>query len=254
MEGHRAPTREQMRLLKNASVRLKTFRNWPNTTTVTKSSLAEAGFFFFNDRHRVQCTFCLVIIGDWRNGDDAMTKHRDRNAGCPFILGLPVGNITLAATASNAVVSSPSTSTLRRPFGSGTGGIKIRMTAEPEKGENWKPLSVYQLGRTGIVAPMFMAYEKRLKTYDSWPKLVQTRESMASAGLYYSGLGDKVRCFHCGGGIKGWEKDDDPMKEHARLYSGCPFVRNNFKGNEKELDELNRKKMKASRKRKMTAE
>ncbi|CAG0879227.1 unnamed protein product [Cyprideis torosa] len=38
------------------------------------------------------------------------------------------------------------------------------------------------------------------------------------------GVGDFVNCFHCGGGLKNWEPNDDVWIEHAKWYPGCPFV------------------------------
>jgi hypothetical protein len=131
---HRCPTQEQMSYLKNASVRLKTFRHWPVTARIFKESLAEAGFFYFNDRDRVQCAFCLVVIGDWQYGDDAMTQHRRQNPRCPFALGLPVGNVTLTAAASNVNGSR----LFHRSFDRRRGDVEIRTTAEPEKGYGYR--------------------------------------------------------------------------------------------------------------------
>ncbi|WAR08056.1 BIRC8-like protein [Mya arenaria] len=38
------------------------------------------------------------------------------------------------------------------------------------------------------------------------------------------GVGDSVRCYHCGGGLRNWEPGDDPMKEHAKWYPSCQHV------------------------------
>ena len=40
----------------------------------------------------------------------------------------------------------------------------------------------------------------------------------------WTGLSDHVRCFHCGNGLRNWEKDDDPWEEHARWYPECNYV------------------------------
>lgn len=39
-----------------------------------------------------------------------------------------------------------------------------------------------------------------------------------------TGLSDHVRCFHCGNGLRNWEKDDIPWNEHARWYPECSYV------------------------------
>jgi len=39
-----------------------------------------------------------------------------------------------------------------------------------------------------------------------------------------TGVGDSVRCYHCGGGLRNWEEGDSPMKEHAKWYPTCQHV------------------------------
>ena len=40
----------------------------------------------------------------------------------------------------------------------------------------------------------------------------------------FTGVGDAVRCYHCGGGLRNWEQGDNPWREHAKWYSECPHV------------------------------
>lgn len=35
-----------------------------------------------------------------------------------------------------------------------------------------------------------------------------------------AGAGDRVLCFHCGGGVKSWQRGEDPWEEHAKHYPG----------------------------------
>ena len=46
--------------------------------------------------------------------------------------------------------------------------------------------------------------------------------------LNYSvtGFSDNVKCFYCNGGLRNWEKGDDPWHEHARWFPTCRFVLN----------------------------
>lgn len=68
-------------------------------------------------------------------------------------------------------------------------------------------------------------YEKRLQTFQKWPKnLKQTPEMLAAAGFYYQGYDDQVRCFHCDGGLHGWQPTDDVWIEHAYWFPNCGFV------------------------------
>jgi hypothetical protein len=38
-------------------------------------------------------------------------------------------------------------------------------------------------------------------------------------------MGDCVRCFFCGGGMKNWEGEDNPWIEHARWFPDCEYVK-----------------------------
>ncbi|XP_060822999.1 baculoviral IAP repeat-containing protein 7 isoform X2 [Bombus pascuorum] len=73
--------------------------------------------------------------------------------------------------------------------------------------------------------PDCATYEGRLRTFNGWPENIkQTPEILASAGFYYDGFGDHVRCFHCDGGLRNWEATDDAWTEHARWFPKCEFV------------------------------
>jgi len=65
----------------------------------------------------------------------------------------------------------------------------------------------------------------RLETFVTWPPGMPVEPKiLADAGLVYLGCGDKVQCFSCKGGLKDWEKNDDPWLEHAVWYPLCQFV------------------------------
>ncbi|XP_041845963.1 E3 ubiquitin-protein ligase XIAP isoform X2 [Melanotaenia boesemani] len=49
-------------------------------------------------------------------------------------------------------------------------------------------------------------------------------ERLARAGFYSTGTRDMVLCFSCGGGLKGWQPEEDPWEEHAKHYPGCSFL------------------------------
>jgi hypothetical protein len=127
---------EILRRLKREIVRRGTYRNW-SSAVISPGELARAGFFYFNDGDRVQCAFCLGIIERWAPRDNAMSEHRRLFGNCPFICGLPVGNIPIDPITGREVIPPESPLNL-------TGGIdatgrapapQVRPTAEPEKGQ-----------------------------------------------------------------------------------------------------------------------
>merc|ERR1711874_237533 len=72
----------------------------------------------------------------------------------------------------------------------------------------------------------FVTQSSRLETFATWPiQLAQTPSELASAGFFYTGCGDKVRCFSGGCGLEMWEPGDTARLEHSKWYPDCSFVR-----------------------------
>ncbi|XP_045412783.1 baculoviral IAP repeat-containing protein 3 [Lemur catta] len=65
----------------------------------------------------------------------------------------------------------------------------------------------------------------RFKTFFNWPSSVLVHpEQLASAGFYYVGHSDDVKCFCCDGGLRCWESGDDPWVEHAKWFPRCEYL------------------------------
>ncbi|KAK0063300.1 baculoviral IAP repeat-containing protein 3 [Biomphalaria pfeifferi] len=74
--------------------------------------------------------------------------------------------------------------------------------------------------------PEYALTSKRLETFSSWPRDHHlTAHELSEAGFYYAGYGDCTRCFHCGGGLRNWEDEDDIWVEHARWFPKCAFLK-----------------------------
>ncbi|KAL3882672.1 hypothetical protein ACJMK2_028989 [Sinanodonta woodiana] len=82
------------------------------------------------------------------------------------------------------------------------------------------------ISNDGAKHPYYGIFSTRLASFTGWPSgtNLQPRD-MASAGLYYMGTGDCVRCYYCGGGLRSWQNGDDPYAEHARWYPNCAYIR-----------------------------
>lgn len=75
----------------------------------------------------------------------------------------------------------------------------------------------------------------RLKTFQMnppWPKDYVDIKKLAKAGFFYAFSGDRVHCAFCRGQVCRWDRDDDPMTEHARHFTTCPFIMGGEVGNE----------------------
>ncbi|XP_005378032.2 PREDICTED: baculoviral IAP repeat-containing protein 3 [Chinchilla lanigera] len=65
----------------------------------------------------------------------------------------------------------------------------------------------------------------RFRTFSNWPSSVLVHpEQLASAGFYYVGHSDDVKCFCCDGGLRCWELGDDPWVEHAKWFPRCEYL------------------------------
>lgn len=74
--------------------------------------------------------------------------------------------------------------------------------------------------------PKYSSLDARLRTYSRWPiSEIQKPEILAQAGFYYQQIDDQVRCFHCNGGLRSWQKEDDPWFEHAKWFPLCQFLK-----------------------------
>uniref|UniRef100_A0A480P436 Baculoviral IAP repeat-containing protein 2 isoform 1 n=1 Tax=Sus scrofa TaxID=9823 RepID=A0A480P436_PIG len=68
-------------------------------------------------------------------------------------------------------------------------------------------------------------YAARFKTFCNWPSSIPVHpEQLASAGFYYMGHSDDVKCFCCDGGLRCWESGDDPWVEHAKWFPRCEYL------------------------------
>ncbi|KAK0063289.1 death-associated inhibitor of apoptosis 1-like isoform X2 [Biomphalaria pfeifferi] len=74
--------------------------------------------------------------------------------------------------------------------------------------------------------PQYALKCQRLGTFESWPQHhFMKPEELATAGLFYTGRVDCVRCFFCGGGLRDWELGDDIWVEHARWFPKCAYLK-----------------------------
>ncbi|XP_045474277.1 baculoviral IAP repeat-containing protein 7-A [Harmonia axyridis] len=186
---------------KDEAVRLSSFRNWPVPHIVAPESLARAGFYYYDCGDNTKCAFCNGVMTSWLPEDDPDKEHKRHFPTCPFVISTISPRLLERLPRDNTLtnvdlVSNENLDTL------GVNAHKI-----PKK-------------------PSCATLESRLRTFNTWPsQLIQTPEDLANAGFYYEGINDQVRCFHCDGGLRHWDPEDDPWTEHARWFPLCSFVK-----------------------------
>ena len=72
--------------------------------------------------------------------------------------------------------------------------------------------------------PYMKDKDVRMQTFgNDWPRFISPCE-MSDAGFFYLGNSDRVACFYCGGGLRGWKPSDNAWFEHAKWYPLCEYV------------------------------
>ncbi|XP_071196008.1 putative inhibitor of apoptosis isoform X6 [Salvelinus alpinus] len=78
-------------------------------------------------------------------------------------------------------------------------------------------------------APADLQYDNsselfRISTFARFPSLGVTERSLARAGWFYTGVGDRVQCFRCNVTAEGWQTGDCPTERHRQLSPSCSFI------------------------------
>nr|WAS29203.1 inhibitor of apoptosis protein 1 [Eriocheir hepuensis] len=225
--------------------RLETFIDWP-VKWLKPEDLARDGFYYLRTADHCACVFCRGIVGAWEYGDTPREEHKRHFPQCPFVKGEPVGNIPYAQSMIISHITPSPETALPLPLSMDVCGMGRPM---PGSYPECKPPKKADLDFRNIDLPQhtapkrkdFLSQESREMSFIRWPDQVkQTPKELAEAGFFYCGLSDHVRCYHCGNGLRNWEKEDDPWEEHARWYPECVYV--HVKKGQEFIDKVRREK------------
>ncbi|XP_059154662.1 uncharacterized protein LOC131940100 [Physella acuta] len=73
--------------------------------------------------------------------------------------------------------------------------------------------------------PAYILFNKRLDSFSQWGyHSIHKPHDLATAGFFYAGYADCVRCFQCGLGLKSWKPGDNVYTEHEKHRPTCPFL------------------------------
>lgn len=147
--------------------RLNTFRDWPSNAAVESSRIAQAGFYFTGPGLKVTCFSCGCHISEWNYGDQVMTRHRNINPNCSFVID-PVssGNLPLTVYRNPQATLSPS---------------------------RWNRRERNLIGAWESQPSIYKSEAARLESFSDWPiPFIVTPEALAATGFYFLHQGDKV--------------------------------------------------------------
>lgn len=207
--------------------RLETFNNW-NVSFIDKNQLALFGFYYYGPGDIVKCYFCHVEIGMWEEGDNVLTDHMRWSRRCKLICrdttnNVPINETLLLESLPPAPLALPSAA--GRNLRAGPEGPNLDEVGwmNPFTTNSWTTNNNYS---DEMSNPKYAIETDRLKSYKDWPiSIKQKPHQLSGAGFYYTGVGDKVCCYYCGGGLKDWEEEDDPWENHAMWYGKCKYVK-----------------------------
>lgn len=201
--------------------RLASFINngWSDTF-VSAIDLARLGFYFLKKPDGVKCSFCHVSIGEFEEGDTALSEHIKWSPNCPLIRrrnteNVPIDNVLLDQT-------------LPPPSYDICGFSSKRQKSKIEE---------------RIKHPEFRLISQRIKSFETWPVGIKQKPlELAEAGFFYRGNSDLTICFSCGVHLSKWEPTDNPWVEHKKHTTGeCDFLELNHetvKLNEEKYEEF----------------
>ncbi|XP_074160513.1 putative inhibitor of apoptosis isoform X1 [Sminthopsis crassicaudata] len=204
--------------------RMSTYSTFPVNVPISERSLARAGFYYTGVNDRVKCFCCGLMLDNWKQGDNAIDKHKQLYPSCAFIQNLIAVNLgssqsTFSSSLNNATRSLSSSSGQSGYFS----GSYCSFPLEPVTSravEDLSPLNANPYSYS------MSTEDARILTYQTWPLTFLSPLDLARAGFYYIGPGDMVACFACGGKLSNWEPKDDAMSEHRRHFPNCPFLEN----------------------------
>ncbi|XP_072752730.1 baculoviral IAP repeat-containing protein 8-like [Anoplolepis gracilipes] len=205
------------------TVRLESFKNWP-CAWMKPEKLAAAGFYYTGEGDKVKCFECHVEICQWQPEDSPMVDHQRWSGRCRFVRNIPCGNVPIGADPSTIPASVPKGTDVCGPYGT------VYMPYSGPDNEEFTMESSMKFNAERFTAmrpkhPEYASYDARLCTFETWPKAMsQTKEELATAGFFYTGNGDQTLCYHCGGGLRDWEPEDDPWEQHAKWFDYCSYL------------------------------
>lgn len=203
-----------------------TFVGFPQDCPVSVLALAQAGFVYTGEGDKVKCFSCHTTVEGWAPGDSPVERHKQLAPNCKFI--------TESAFLESDM--DPVTQNYQNGTENGTSNSALPCALDDPDVEADYLLRTRQVVDMSDTLypknPAMCGEETRLKSFHNWPPNGQlTPQELANAGFYYTGVGDQVACFCCGGKLKNWEPGDRAWSEHKRHFPKCLFVLGRDVGN-----------------------
>uniref|UniRef100_A0A0A1XBF2 Apoptosis 1 inhibitor n=1 Tax=Zeugodacus cucurbitae TaxID=28588 RepID=A0A0A1XBF2_ZEUCU len=232
--------------------RLKSFENWP-LEWLNKKELAQTGLVYTGEDDKVKCYFCEVEIGRWERDDQPINEHLRFSPNCPLLRRRTTNNVPISNDTLTCVLPPVSYDVCGNEGHEFGANDVLADIAEPQaalaattttyqydsiaadnlpNNVNSNNISSSSNSRCGnetqLYRPEYPEYAieaARLRSFAEWPRNMKQRpKELADAGFFYTGTGDRVKCFSCGCGLKDWDDDDEPWEQHALWMPKCRYL------------------------------
>ncbi|XP_033105453.1 putative inhibitor of apoptosis [Anneissia japonica] len=204
------------------ATRLATFSSWPIELIISKTSLAEAGFFYTHKSDMVECYSCHGKIKDWQIGDDAFKEHKRHFPRCALVqnsvMDEDMDEVDGASVSSKYTFNQNNRTLINSQRFTAQEYQTARIVDTNKTLHHRQPP---QLKRA--LYPQYCEASARRITFKEW-KGQQIPVNLVEAGFFSVGEPDQTKCFYCGGGLRSWETNDDPWIEHAKWFPKCEWL------------------------------
>ncbi|KAK2159126.1 hypothetical protein NP493_1745g00011 [Ridgeia piscesae] len=203
------------------SLRLNTFKTWPNWAAAWPTILVKAGFYYTGTADQVACFCCSGHLKNWQAGDSPIAEHKRYFPQCRFVTGRDSTNIPLEKTS-----EMPHITTRRATVVVVQNDGPSSLGRLPQGGHSMATSAASGVYSLNVEQLQDMKREsKRLESFADWPTSAYVRpEYLAKAGVYSLGIADRVRCAFCCGVLRNWLPGDDPMVVHRKYFPKCAFL------------------------------
>ena len=218
------------------SQRLLSFGEWPPSSPVSPNDLASAGFYAVQDGgSTVRCFCCGLEVDRWSPGDRPADIHRRLGETCDFMAGRKTRNVSLLEEEKELDPEVHCEDDDHCEDDEEEDDVPHYPTTAPEicpSVDDNEPDGDSDFCLDDDTVDIMADEDMRRSTFVAahWPSNSPVSPpDLAAAGFYYVGIGDRVRCFSCGGCVHRWEHGDCPLTEHRRLFPHCAFLKTHLR-------------------------
>jgi hypothetical protein len=214
--------------------RLSTFNHWP-VDFINKDIAARIGYFYTMQSDIIKCQFCGIETFNFDRYDSLLEEHFQYSPICPLINREPTANHPICSIALDATL--PAIQYLeryRRLNGDylALAGFSMQSANAARIAQERREATKKNIPRkdpenflTSAAHNDLKTTEQRLRTYKYWPiELHHKPEQLSEAGLFYTNLGDCIRCFHCDIILDKITKETDIWELHVERSPRCKFI------------------------------